>query len=363
MEFLLNRFRNLAVLLAVLVAQLVLLAYQVKSNNEVRLIRVWAVTAVTPLARGIEACRSGASRFFGDYFVLLDVREENKRLKRDLDRVSMDNQYLRTELDTADRARSLAIFQQHSLSKTVAAHIIMNTTDSGAAVVVVDRGSTSGVQKGMAVITPTGIIGKVVNVYPMASMVLEITHPNFAAGVISQKNHVQGSLKGQGRALVIVDDVQNELTVDADEWFYTSGQDGIFPKGLPAGQVSTVRNGRARKEIYLSPSGFRNGLEEVLIIIEGVHGAIPDGPSTNQQVFVLPPPPDSGAPPVPAPTTMTPGPLSDADRVLDKYKKLGEAENHIYGDRGRGAPDYNYNPPAKLPEAKSPEAPAKKPNR
>ena len=55
MELLLNRYRNLTVLLLTILAQLVLLAFQVKSNQEVRLIRVWSVTAVTPLARAIEA--------------------------------------------------------------------------------------------------------------------------------------------------------------------------------------------------------------------------------------------------------------------------------------------------------------------
>ena len=80
MELLLNRFRNLTVLLLAILAQLVLLAYQVKSNGEVRLIRVWAVTAVTPLARAIEAGRSGCAHFLSDYFVLLDVREDNKRM-------------------------------------------------------------------------------------------------------------------------------------------------------------------------------------------------------------------------------------------------------------------------------------------
>jgi rod shape-determining protein MreC len=114
MEFLLNRYRNLTVLLLAVLVQLVILAYQVKSSGDVRLLRVWAVTAATPLARVVEAGRGSVSRFFSDYFVLLDVREENKRLKRDLDRISMDNQYLRTELDTADRAGALAIFQKHS---------------------------------------------------------------------------------------------------------------------------------------------------------------------------------------------------------------------------------------------------------
>ena len=128
MEYLLNRYRNLTVLLLAILAQLVLLAYQVKSNGEVRLIRVWAVTAVTPLARAIEGTRSTVSNFFSDYFVLLDVREQNKRMKQELDRVNMENQYLRNELDTADRAKALSIFQAHSQSKTIAAHIIGNTT-------------------------------------------------------------------------------------------------------------------------------------------------------------------------------------------------------------------------------------------
>src|SRR5579862_2485283 len=98
MELLLNRYRNLSVLVVSILAQLVLLAYQVKSNQEVRLIRVWAVTAVTPLARAIEGGRSGVAHFFSDYFVLLDVREENRRMKKELDRTQLENQYLRAEL-------------------------------------------------------------------------------------------------------------------------------------------------------------------------------------------------------------------------------------------------------------------------
>src|SRR5579863_3515261 len=250
MEFLLNRYRNLTVLLVAILAQLVLLAYQVKSNQEVRLIRVWAVTAVTPLARAIESGRSAVSHFFADYFVLLDVREENKRMKDELGRIQMENQYLRTELSTADRARSLAIFQAQSPSKTVAAHVIGDTTAVSSKVVIVDRGTTSGVEKGMAVITPDGIVGKVTGAYPTASYVLLITDPAFAAGVISQTNRVHGTLKGQGYSTAMVDYVQNEERLDQGEWFYTSGDDRIFPKGLPVGEATVVRPGKSHKEIY-----------------------------------------------------------------------------------------------------------------
>ena len=96
----------------------------------------------------------------------------------------------------------------------------------------------------MAVITPDGIVGKVLASYPTASQVLLITDPTFAAGVISRKNRVHGTLKGMGQNKVIVDYVQNEEKVDVGEMFYTSGDDRIFPKGMPVGKVTVVRPGR-----------------------------------------------------------------------------------------------------------------------
>lgn len=364
MEFFLNRYRNLTVLLATVLAQLVLLAYQVKSNQEVRLIRIWAVTAVTPLARTIESGRSSLAHFFSDYFVLLDVREENKRIKAELDRIQMENQYLRTELSTADRARSLSIFQGRSPSKTIAAHVIGNTTGTGAKVVIVDRGSASGIERGMAVITPDGIVGKVSSVYPTAAFVKLITDPTFAAGVISQKNRVHGTLKGQGHSSVLIDDVQNEQNVDPGEWFYTSGDDLIFPKGLPAGEATVVRAGKNHKEIYVTPSGFQNGLEDVLIVVEGVHAPIPGSPTGTQPVHLLTPPPaEPGAPAVPS--SAPAGPLSEADRIVDRYRKIGEAQKHVYGARGKGAPNYNLNPDdaAKTAAPVKPSDPVKPPPR
>jgi len=348
MEFFLNRYRNLSVLVAAILAQLVLLAYQVKTNNDVRLIRVWSVGAVTPLARVIETGRSGISHFFSDYFVLLDVREENKRIKAELDRIKMDNQYLRAELSTADRAQSLAIFQKQSPSKTVAAHIIGNTTGVGAKVVIIDRGSNSGIEPGMAVITPDGIAGKVTKVFATSSFILLVTDQTFAAGVISQSNRVHGTFKGQGyEGTGKIEHVQNEQKIDQGEWFFTSGDDRIFPKGLPVGEVTTVHQGKTEKEIFVSLSGFKNGLEEVLIIVEGVHSAIPDAPVTSQSVHLLAPPPPDVAPAV---QPLQSGPIStDAYRVKEKYRIIGEQQNHVYGERSNGAP--NYNAPAKA-EAK-----------
>jgi rod shape-determining protein MreC len=213
----------------------------------------------------------------------------------------------------------------------------------------------------MAVITPDGIVGKVVDVYPIASFVMLITDPTFAAGVISQKNRVHGTLKGQGHSTVMIDYVQNEEKLDEGEWFYTSGDDRIFPKGLPVGEATVVRAGRTHKEIYVTPSGFQSGLEEVLIVVEGVHAPIPDAPPGNQPVHLLDPPPaEGGTAAAPVLPQATPG--SDADRIVEQYRKIGEAEKHVYGERGAGAPNFNISldqkpaDPIKPPDAPTPDS-------
>ncbi|HEX6546437.1 MAG TPA: rod shape-determining protein MreC, partial [Bryobacteraceae bacterium] len=256
-EAILSRYRNLLVLAIVVVAQLVLLAWQVKTNQNVRLIRVWAVTAVTPMAGVIEAVRRNTIGFLEDYFILLDVREQNRKLRAENGQLKLENVYYRNQLQTADRARALSVFQAQTPSKTVAARVIGNTTASSAQAVFIDRGSTSGIETGMAVVTPDGIVGKIVAEYPLASQVLLVTDPTFAVGVESQKGHIHGTLQCNG-INCLVDFVQNEEKVNTGEWFYTSGEDRIFPKGFPVGTVSSVKPGQFMKEIHLALSGSPN---------------------------------------------------------------------------------------------------------
>jgi rod shape-determining protein MreC len=367
MDFILSRYRNLTVLVAAILAQLLLLAYQVRSNGEVRLIRVWAVSAVTPLARLLEGSRSGASDFFSNYLVLVGVRQENKRMQTEMDRLRMENQYLKTELSTADRAKALALFEQNTPGKYVAARIISNTTSSGAMVVIIDRGTSSGIQKGMAVRTPEGIVGKVISVFPTASFVRLVTDAASAAGVISGRNNVHGTLVGMGRSTAAVNHIPNERSIEPGEWFYTAGDDLVFPRGVPVGQVISVRNGTAEKEIVIQPSALRQGLEDVLVVIEGVHLPVPAAPPDTQPVHVQAAPAEPPAPP-PAAAGSLPAlgvsandhMLTDADRMVEQYRKLGESQNHAYGAVGSKPP--NFNPAPAQPTTQAPQAtPAPKP--
>jgi len=360
MESFLNRYRNITVLLLVLCAQLVLLAVQVRNDQDVRMIRVWTVTAVTPAARVIEGVRGGGIGFIRNYILLHDANEDNKRLQAEVDRLKIENHFLKTELSTADRAKALAIFQEHTQSRTVAATVIGTGAGTNSRVVFIDRGTGAGVQRGMAVVTPDGIVGKIISAYPTASEVLLVTDPDFAAGVVSQKTHVRGTLKGQGSPLCKVDYVPIEEKVEAGEWLYTSGDDRVFPKGFPVGVVKVVRNSQPFKEILVDPAGMEHGLEEVLVLLEGVHQAIPETPPVQTQVYLAPPPPapEGNAAAEQSPEPVGGGGSTEADRLWQRYKTIGEAQNHRYGENPPGAKAIDFNARPAAPPAAPPASAA-----
>jgi len=340
MESFLNRYRNITVLLLVIFAQLVLLAVQVKDDRDVPKIRVWTVTAVMPLAHVVELVRGGTIGLLRNYILLRDADSENRRLREQVGQLKLENIFLKNELNTADRAKALQIFQARTPSRTLAANVIGIGAGTNSKVVYVNRGSIAGVERGMAVVTPDGIVGKVIAAFPTDSQVLLVTDPEFAAGVISQKSLARGTMKGQGTPTCKVDYVPFEEKVEVGEMFYTSGDDRIFPRGFPAGIVRVVRKGTPFQEIYVEPVGLQHGIEDVLILIEGVHQDIPEAAPTNQPVYIAPPLPAS-AQQAPADAAATDAGTA-ADKLRLQYKALGEAEGHTFGEGGPGAkpPDF-----------------------
>src|SRR5690349_9142458 len=98
MESIFYRYRNIIVLLLVIFAQVILLAWQVKNDTDVPVVRVWAVTAVTPVASTVETLRNGTTGFFSNYFELRNAREQSRELHTEVDRLRLENQFLKNEL-------------------------------------------------------------------------------------------------------------------------------------------------------------------------------------------------------------------------------------------------------------------------
>jgi rod shape-determining protein MreC len=211
--------------------------------------------------------------------------------------------------------------------------VIGNSTVATAKAVFIDRGSTSGIEKGMAVVTPEGIIGKVVTVYPLVAQVLLVTDPTFKVGVESQKGHVHGVLDC-GAGPCKIEQIQNEDKVGVGEWFFTSGEDRIFPRGFPVGTVVSSQPGQGMKDVKLNLSGTPAGVEEVLVVLQGIHKAIPPALAEDSTAKMLPPPPpEAGTDGAQVARTQT-----EADKILQKYDAIGKEQGHVYGAYGSALP-------------------------
>ena len=357
MDNVISRYRNVTALVLVLGAQLLLLAYQVKRQQELTPVRVWAVTSFMPVARLLGFTRYYTVGMVERFASLTSAQTDNTGLKSDLDKLKLENQFLKNELATADRGRALAMFQATSPHRLLAARVVGSSTAPGSRVLFLDRGRNNGVMKGMAVITPDGIAGRITSTQPSGSQLMLLTDTNFSAGVISEKGRVMGIAKGQGHASVLVDYVQNDDKVDMEEMFYTAGDDWIFPKGLPVGKVKVSRRGRGLfKEIFIDPTGLQHGLENVLILLEGVHQSVPPGVAAPGD----PAEPTSRiAPPVSNETAQSAAGGSkqlpiDADQILKKYDQIGKARGQRMG--AGTAPDFSAVPAAAAPPATAPNA-------
>jgi rod shape-determining protein MreC len=150
-----------------------------------------------------------------------------------------------------------------------------------------------------------------------------------------------------------------EEKIEVGEWVYTSGDDRIFPRGFVAGVVRSVRPAQPYKEILVEPTGLQRGLEDVLIIVEGVHQEIPETPPGMQPVYIAPAPPAST--PNPAQTAQPAPSGTEADRLESAYKALGQAQGHSFGDNtpGQKPPDYTKIGQPLTPPVPAPAAPPK----
>jgi rod shape-determining protein MreC len=272
MESVLGRYRNLIILVGVLFLQILGLAVQVKRSAEAentRLIRVWAVSLITPLERAVVWTQNSAGNLWHSYIYLRGVRAENRDLKQQIEQMRLEQVRLSEDAAQARRLQALLAFKEQYILKTVAAQVIGSSGSDLSRIAYIDKGEDDGVKREMAVITTNGIVGKVVEVFPSTSKILLINDQSSGVGVMLEKTRLQGVLRGTASGEVTVDHIMSDEQVLAGETLLTSGGDQIFPKGLPVGTVMKV--GTAKDlflNIQVKPGANLSKLEEVLVVVQ-----------------------------------------------------------------------------------------------
>lgn len=272
MDNFLSRYRNVSILVAILFAQVLGLAIQVRRSSDsesTRLIRVWAVGAVTPFEKTIVWAQSSVSNLWHNYFYLRGVRQENRDLKNEIQRLQLEQVRLSQDAQQARRLQALLGFKEQFISKTLAAQVIGFSGSELSRAVYIDKGSGDGLHRDMAVITADGIVGKILRVYGSTSLVLLIDDQTSGVGVFLEGSRLQGVLRGTPAGGVVLEKILGDELVQSGEKVLTSGGDQIFPKGLSAGTVTNVsRGGDSFLNIRVRPAANLGKLEEVLVITQ-----------------------------------------------------------------------------------------------
>jgi rod shape-determining protein MreC len=269
----LGRYRNLIVLVGVLFLQALGLAVQVKragtDAQDTRLIRIWAVGAVTPFERVLIWAENSTGNLWHNYFYLRGVRAENRQLKEQIEQMRLEQVRLSEDAAQAHRLQNLLGFKEQFVAKTVAAQVIGTSGSDLSRVVYIDKGSDAGIKPDMAVITADGIVGKVWDVFPSVAKVLLIDDQSSGVGVILEKSRLQGVLRGTASGEVVLERVMSDEQVPVGESVLTSGGDQIFPKGLPAGTITKVGTGKDLfLNIHVRTAVDLSKLEEVLVVVQ-----------------------------------------------------------------------------------------------
>jgi len=278
MENFFTRYKNPLALMAVLFIQVVALATQVKrpeggkpgsTGSGTRLIRVWTVTAFTP----VEKVFVSTGRFFRNgwhnYADLRGIRKQNRELQDEVARLQLEQVRLKQDADQARRLQVLLDFKEKFISKTVAAQVIASSGTEQSRLITIDKGSNDHIKPDMPVITPDGIVGKVKEVFPLSSQVLLINDHDSGAGVILESSRLQGIVKGTSLGELQINDIMSDERVESGERVITSGGDRIYPKGYSVGTVIGATPDRENDPflvIKIKPAADLNRLEEVLVI-------------------------------------------------------------------------------------------------
>jgi rod shape-determining protein MreC len=276
---LLKRYRELLVVGALLVQPLAAYLWRGGRAREPDLVDRWVLGVSTPVQQVFTSAIEGAIHAWSAYGELRGVRLRVVELERDnaalreqlqeYTEVKAENGRLREALHYADTQRG----------PRVAARVVGFNPVTQALSVRLDRGEEDGVRKGMAVVTPDGVVGQVVRTSSHAADVLLLADPSSRLAVRNQRSRSRATVTGAGdqKPLRLEYALRSEDFQEGDV-LVTAGTDGIFPPGLLIGTLNVVeRKGVGTLQpAEVKPAVETARLEEVLVL-----GADPAAPQAE----------------------------------------------------------------------------------
>jgi rod shape-determining protein MreC len=263
-------------LVTLLVANLIIMAVDAKdADGGQKVLRIWTQTFASPLQNASSKATGATSGFFQQIWNFRSTAHENQQLKERLSQVENELHTTRQAAAENERLKALLSLNEQADIKNVPARVIARDPSVWFNTITINRGSSSGIEVNMPVVTAGGIVGRVITVGPWASQVMLITDEKAGAGgVVGQlgQSGALGSVRGRadlGVGMIEMKYVSGLEKVEVNDYVMTTGQDGIYPPGLNIGHVVDVKNGTATQahQILIQPGAQLDHLEEVAVLL------------------------------------------------------------------------------------------------
>jgi len=258
--------RAVFLLLALLIAALLLLP-ESRQEPLLALGRHMAAAVSIPL-RAIDTVNQGVEGLWTRYIALQGTRAENQALRQELARLQQETVRLRETAAASTRLRDLLELKTRLPYATIAAQVVGRDPSNWYRSIVINKGMRDGLAIDMGVLTPAGVLGRVVKVYDDFAIVLLLIDPNNAVTGLVQRTRDEGIVEGTERGLARIKYLPLLSTVKVGDQVVTSGLAGGFPRGLPIGVITKIE--RREAELFLSaeivPDTDFAKIEEVLVV-------------------------------------------------------------------------------------------------
>jgi len=273
------RRRTGVLLLVATIGHVLLISAQVQSKSGVRVLQEVTFSVFSRVQGSAAGVLHGGRNLWGNYVGLRGMRGDNEVLRKQVAELEVRLQEQRALAARTVSLQALLNLQSTVSVPTVAADVIAGNPNPGMRTVTINRGSADGVQADMAVIGPSGIIGRVVApVASRAAHVQLLVDRNAAAGALIERTRAGGMVVGSDKDPPLrMELVSNVMEVNPGDTVVTSGVDGIYPKGFAIGRVeSSERGPELYRAITVRPFVDFSGLEEVLVVLVQARPATPD---------------------------------------------------------------------------------------
>ncbi len=271
-----KRFRDAAIVVVLLALPFFFLSANLRDPSRTTLLD----RLVLELSSPFQSVATGAARWVSDiaeeYVYLVEVREENDRLRARLARLEEERARLAAEGIENRRLRSLLSLRERVGGEVIAAEVVAKDFTSFFRVtrLEIDRGDRDRVRPGMPVIGAQGLVGQVRRTWSRYADVLLVVDRTSAVDVVIQRLGARGILRGTGendRYMAQVQHLQREDQVRVGDLVHTSGLGQRFPASILVGRITRIvrQDFGLSQEVEVTPAVDFSALDEVLILTEG----------------------------------------------------------------------------------------------